>query len=73
MFTDYRAQAQIIPYYPGSPRRPACILPMHRVVALHNLPDTRSQHLDRQRVVDCDDITGICIWKSVRDDASHRD
>ena len=52
---------------------PPCLLPMHRVVALHSLPDTRTQHFDRQRVVDRDDITGICIWKSVRDHASHHD
>ena len=50
-----------------------CILPMHRVVAIHNLSDTRTQHLDRRRVVDRDDITGICIWKSVWDDANHHD
>ena len=46
---------------------------MHCVVAIHNLSDTRTQHLDRRRVVDRDDITGICIWKSVRDDANHHD
>ena len=49
------------------------MLPMHHVFAVHNLPGTRSHHFERQRVVDRNDVIGICVWKSVRDDASHHD
>jgi len=51
----------------------ACILPVHRVFGIHNIPGVHTQYFERRRVMDCNCVVGICLWKSVGIHAGYHD